>query len=116
MSVPTRRDGGLPETAMMGLGLYKVTGDSMEPNYCSGDYVFTFRRHESAIQAGDVVVVHHPRFGNIIKRIEHVIEKDVLRFVIAGDNQLISTDSDTLGLISPKQVLGKVLWRIAAPK
>jgi len=95
----------------MRLGLYKVTGDSMLPNYCAGDYVLTCRLHTSIFKAGDVVVVRHPRFGNIIKRIARIDEASML--VIAGDNPLASTDSETLGLVSSQQVLGKVLWRIA---
>ncbi len=97
---------------MMKFGLYKVTGDSMWPNYCSGDYVLAFRHHASTFKVGDVVVARHTRFGNIIKRIERVEDNSTL--AIAGDNRLSSTDSDTLGLVSTNQILGKVLWHIAA--
>ena len=99
---------------MMGLGLYKVTGDSMLPSYCSGDYVLTLRFNAFTFKVGDVLVVRHTRYGNIIKRIERV-EEDGSTFSIAGDNTLSSTDSDVLGLVSIKQVLGKVIWHIAAP-
>jgi len=94
----------------MGLGLYKVTGDSMWPTYCSGDYVLTLRFNSSTFKTGDVVVIRHPRLGNIIKRIQGVKQTSIL--LIAGDNRLFSTDSKTLGLVSHKQVLGKVLWHI----
>jgi len=94
----------------MGFGLYKVTGDSMLPNYCAGDYVLTFRRNHSKFKAGDVVVVQHPRFGNIIKRIQRI--EDTSMLAIAGDNPLFSTDSQTLGLVNNHQVLGKVFWHI----
>ncbi len=98
----------------MGLGFYKVTGDSMLPSYCSGDYVLTSRFNAFTFKVGDVLVVRHARYGNIIKRIERV-EEDGSTFLIAGDNTLSSTDSDALGLVSIKQVLGKVIWHIAAP-
>ena len=84
----------------------------MWPNYCSGDYVLAFRHRSLTFKAGEVVVVNHTRFGNIIKRIERVENNSSL--AIAGDNRLSSTDSETLGLVSIKQVLGKVLWHIAA--
>mgnify|MGYP002700803172 CR=1 FL=1 len=102
---------------MMGLGFYKVTGDSMLPSYCSGDYVLTFRFNTSRLSVGDVLVVRHSRYGNIIKRIKRIerVEDDGSTFAIAGDNTQSSTDSDTLGLVSIKQVLGKVIWHIAGP-
>ena len=86
----------------------------MLPSYCSGDYVLTFRFNASTFKVGDVLVVRHSCLGNIIKRVERV-EEDGLTFLIAGDNTISSTDSDTLGLVSIKQVLGKVVWHIAAP-
>jgi len=99
---------------MMGLGFYKVTGDSMLPSYCSGDYVLTFCSNAFTFNVGDVLVVRHSCLGNIIKRVKRV-EEDGTTFLITGDNTLSSTDSDTLGLVSIKQVLGKVIWHIAAP-
>lgn len=98
----------------MNVRLYRVTGDSMYPNYCAGDYVLAFRRSKSSFGVGDVVVVRHPNFGHIIKRIVHTKHASMLR--IAGDNLRVSTDSDTLGEVSPKRVMGKVLWHISAPK
>jgi nickel-type superoxide dismutase maturation protease len=96
---------------VIGFGLYKVTGDSMLPNYCPGDYVLTWRPARRSLKSGDVVVVDHPRFGNIIKRIQQVL--DPVTFTISGDNTTASTDSTDLGPVSIEQVRGKVVWRIA---
>jgi nickel-type superoxide dismutase maturation protease len=92
----------------MGFGLFKVTGDSMLPNYRSGDFVLTFRRRRQAIKPGDVVVVDHPRFGRIIKRISAIPQPDT--FTLSGDNHLASTHSEKLGEVSIDQLQGKVVW------
>ena len=96
---------------MIGFGLYKVTGDSMLPNYCPGDYVLAWRHARRSLKIGDVVVVKHPRFGTIIKRIQQVV--DPTTFTLSGDNAEASTDSSEIGPIPLDQVAGKVMWRIA---
>lgn len=95
----------------MGISLHKVTGDSMRPGYCSGDYVLAFRRAASEFKVGDVVVLAHPALGRIIKRIKRVETNAML--AIEGDNHARSTDSEVLGRVSVRQVIGKVIWRIS---
>ena len=85
----------------------------MLPNYTCGDYVLTYRWPLCRLNAGDVVVVKHQNFGIIVKRIASIEANKNLTLV--GDNAIISTASEILGSINPGQVIGKVLFRIAAP-
>lgn len=84
----------------------------MLPGYCSGDYVLVFRHKRSTFRVGDVVIVRHPRFGIIIKRISQCLDDKSL--ALSGDNVHASTDSHTLGRVSMEQIAGKVIWHIAA--
>ncbi len=92
---------------------YKVTGDSMLPNFYCGDFVLAHRRFHSVFKQGDVVVVKHAQFGKIIKRIITIENNGTL--LLAGDNIAASTDSLTLGNIQPKQVLGRVIGHESRP-
>lgn len=51
---------------VFGLSLYRVRGASMAPTLNSGDVLILRAR---AAAAGDVVVVTHPRFGTLVKRL-----------------------------------------------
>ena len=96
------------QQSMIKFGCYKVTGDSMLPSFCGGDFVIIYRRSKSTFKQGDVVVVEHTRLGKIIKRIMAVESEGNL--LLAGDNFAASTDTLTLGTIEPEQVLGRVIW------
>ena len=98
---------------MMGIGFYKVSGDSMLPCYRSGDFVLTYRCSLNKLKRGDAVVVNHNHFGIIIKRINGI--DGLASLTLIGDNFLQSTDTETLGEINFKQVLGKVIFHITAP-
>ena len=86
----------------------------MAPSYCSGDYVIAYRRRHTPFHPGDVIVLHHAHFGDIIKRITGF--DDAGHLLIRGDNPSASTDSGALGPIARDQVQGKVIARIANPQ
>ncbi len=99
----------------MRLSLYRVSGDSMRPAFCEGDFVITWQTHR--LKIGDVITVNHPRYGLIIKRISQIDRSsDLPSLTLNGDNRRLSTPSDALGVVSIEQVLGKVLWHIKQPK
>lgn len=85
----------------------------MSPRFFEGDYVVCYSHPWQRYAVNDVVVVNHPRFGIIIKRIVRLCtpSKEVL---LAGDN-LLSTSSDELGWQPYRNILGKVFWRVAKP-
>ncbi|BES70170.1 hypothetical protein RE428_11880 [Marinobacter nanhaiticus D15-8W] len=97
----------------MRLRLYKVTGHSMLPALADGDFVLAFRCARQALEAGDRVVVDHPEFGRIIKRVDRILPGGDLN--ISGDNPAMSTHSERLGQIPRERVAGKVLMVIRGP-
>jgi len=98
---------------MIKLGCYKVAGDSMQPSFCGSDFVIAYRRLHSVFKQGDVVVVEHPQYGKIIKRIITIENGGTL--LLVGDNLAASTDTLTLGSIQPTQVLGRVVGHVSRP-
>lgn len=98
----------------MHLRLYKVTGQSMQPGLADGDFVLAFRRGRLVLKVGDRVVVDHPEFGRIIKRVTRLLPGGELD--VAGDNLAMSTHSERLGRIPRKRILGKVLIAIRGPE
>lgn len=94
---------------MMGiLCFYEVKGRSMQPFLRSGDYVFATRLYIS-IAINDLIVVNHPRYGRIIKRVSNI--NQALGVCLSGDNKE-SVTSDEMGWISLNQVGAKVIFSI----
>lgn len=93
------------------LQLFKITGNSLQPIYYEGDFVFVskipfFARRP---RPGDFVVFRHPRFGVMVKRIERVTPK--LDLYVTGTRPS-SNDSDNFGVIPFSDVIGKVVASI----
>lgn len=92
------------------LRLIKVTGDSLYPEYRSGDFVVTSKIPVlfGSLKTGDVVVLFRQPYGLLIKRIER-IEPGGKRVFVLG-TQLHSVDSRKFGWIDRNEILGKVLY------
>lgn len=82
----------------------------MSPQFCHDDYVISFGWHKTRYLEGDVVIVNHPRYQTIIKRICQ--SKDGQTYLLSGDGEQ-STLTEAMGLISHQQMVGKVRWHIA---
>ncbi len=83
-----------------------VAGLSMVPTLAPGERLLV--KSDGPVGLGDLVVFK--RAGQVdVKRIKH-LEIDGL-FVV-GDNDLVSTDSRTYGLIPHEDVLGIVVKRL----
>lgn len=78
----------------------------MLPSLKDGDVVLT--QPNESYQIGDIVVANHP-FKHSVVLIKRVREIDENGFFLIGDNPSESTDSRTLGKISIKDILGKVV-------
>lgn len=105
---------GFPEKLRLFIGRLQgivIEGDSMHPTLKSGDRVLVDKN--SAIKVGDVVVAHHP-FKSSVKIVKRVssIETDGSISLI-GDNPSESSDSRGFGSINGKDVIGKVVARLA---
>lgn len=86
--------------------IYRITGNSMLPILKDGDMVLV--KPSESYQIGDIVVAQHPFKQSVvlIKRVSEIHEKGLF---LVGDNPVESTDSRTLGNISQKDILGKVV-------
>lgn len=92
--------------------LLKVSGPSLLPAYRDGDFVlvskipYLFGR----VRRGDVVVFRHSVYGAMIKIVDSVTPgADEIRVV--GTHEY-SIDSNDFGVISKKDIVGKVIWHI----
>ena len=83
------------------LKLVKVRGESMAPTLAPGDYILITKAR--AIRSGFVVLVDHPKYGVIVKRVKSV-SYDAL--TLEGDGPE-STDTDALGQLAMTNVMGR---------
>lgn len=88
--------------------LIKVKGESMAPNLQDGDFVFTSRWYRK-LKIGHLVVVDHALYGTIVKKVLHIAPDGQLW--LGGENNK-SLQSERIGWVSPRRVLGKVIGRI----
>ncbi len=87
--------------------IFRVSGCSMEPTLSDGDYVVTtswFLR----VREERLVVARHHQIGVIVKRLSKKVEQG---FWLKSDNPQ-GSDTNTLGLFTPKQLLGVVFFTI----
>lgn len=90
------------------LSFFKVKGASMEPVLASGDFVLASRLYRS-INVGDLVVVDHPCYKRIVKRVKNIEGE---RLTLIGENQA-SVSSEKMGWVMSPDVLGKVIFTVA---
>ena len=91
---------------MFPINYFKIKGHSMEPTFREGDrllinkWAYAF----SKPKVGDVVIFKKlPEERYILKRIQKILHTG---FFVRGDNK---TDSKSFGVITEKQIMGKVL-------
>jgi nickel-type superoxide dismutase maturation protease len=95
---------------------YRIRGGSMRPTLRPGDHVLidpSAYRHRSPM-VGDVVLARHPYHRDIemVKRVDGTLPDG--RLLLTGDNPDESTDSRTLGAISPDLLRGQIVLRLPA--
>ncbi len=98
------------------LRLIRVTGESLSPHICEGDFVVitTIPFFLSRLRVGDVIVFRHPAYGVMIKRVESVLATGEALFVTGSHPH--SVDSRHFGPVARRDVIGKVIWHIARPR
>ncbi|BFM08449.1 S24/S26 family peptidase [Halioxenophilus aromaticivorans] len=89
-----------------------MTGESMLPSFRDGDYVLLWC-WPKRFRVGQCVVVDHPDFGIIIKRVKQVNAD--LSLVLHGDNAKHSTNSERLGRLEKNAVVGLVIGKVGCP-
>lgn len=88
----------------------KVTGESLTPLICEGDFVLVLKIPFYFLKSGDIIVFHHPIYGTMIKLVETISHKD--GSVSVKGTHPSSTDSRMFGPVSKKDVIGRVFWKI----
>lgn len=83
---------------------YRVSGNSMEPNYHDGQWLVVNKMSRS--KAGDVVVL---KYGNMVL-LKRIIRLEENGFWVEGDNKDFSTDSREFGAVPKGAVVGKLGW------
>ncbi len=81
----------------------------MSPNFYPNDFVITIKWLAMSLKEEQVVVVRHPVYQTIIKRIQTIDANG--NMLLKGDNQY-SVEMGSLGWIEPAWVVGKVLLRV----
>ncbi|MEP3655012.1 MAG: S26 family signal peptidase [Litorimonas sp.] len=79
----------------------KVRGESMTPTLAPGDYLLVTKAR--AVRAGFVVLVDHPKYGVIVKRIASVSGDSIN---LEGDGPE-STSTEALGHVALKNIKGR---------
>jgi nickel-type superoxide dismutase maturation protease len=95
--------------------LLKVAGDSLTPAYRDGDYILvsSLPGYQRGLKTGDCIVFRHTDYGILVKIIERFANGNEL--FVTGTNPA-STDSRTFGAIQRRDLIGKVIWHIPAPR
>ena len=88
------------------LRIYRVTGDSMLPVLCDGQYVLA----SSAIKpkVDKLVVLDHPAYGVMVKRVTQLNDKHLL---LCGENEQ-SLSSEQIGWLDIVMVKGVVVRKV----
>lgn len=97
------------------LRFLKVSGDSLSPVIREGDFVLISKIpfFLTTLRVGDVIVLDHPVYGVLIKRIDRVLEQGAAFFVIGAGE--FSVDSRRFGPVRRELVVGKVIAHIRKP-
>ena len=94
------------------LRILKVRGQSLTPDFNEGEFVLAagVPFPGGRISAGDVIVFDQPGYGQLIKRVQRVLEGGQA-YEVRG-TQIASTDSRNFGSVPHTRVSGKVIWHI----
>lgn len=90
--------------------LSKVKGSSMSPSYSDGDYLLSISAKLFKLKKGDVIIIKHPFYGYLVKQICRKVESG---FYVQGTHPM-SIDMESLGVIIPKMIKGKVVSKISS--
>lgn len=88
---------------------YSVSGKSMEPTLSDGEEVLvnTWRYHISNPHTHDIVLLRHPKTKRVL--IKRIVQVKNNQYFVKGDNARYSSDSREFGVITKKDILGKVI-------
>lgn len=82
----------------------------MSPTIQENDYVFSWSWQSMRYKKNDIVLINHPKYQLIIKRILNIRKDGFILFI--GDNTRVSTDSEKIGWHNQTIIIGKVILHI----
>ena len=93
------------------LWLYKITGESLTPEYQEGDFVLVCKIPFliNPPSPGDVIAFNQPGYGLMIKHIQSITPDGSIQ--VTGTHPE-SIDSRVFGPIRRSDIKGKVVWHI----
>lgn len=87
--------------------IFKVEGESMEPNIHRDRYVVASKYILRKPRKGDVVILRHPKTGmKLIKRISEIRDDE---YYVLGDNLNHSEDARSFGPVREDMIIGRVI-------
>ena len=94
----------------------KVTGDSLAPEYLTGDFVLIVKIPciLFKIREGDIVVFEHPLHGTLIKRVQSI--DNIAGTAIVLGTTKNSIDSRNFGPVSLDSITGKLMAHFPRPR
>jgi signal peptidase I len=90
------------------LKLSIIKGHSMSPSYLEGDYIVSITPRFVNLKIGDVITFKHDIYGYLIKEI---YQKNKTGYYVKGMHPM-STKSQSIGLVTPSMIKGKVILKI----
>ncbi len=95
------------------LKILKVSGFSLEPDFQDGDYVLIARWPGWGPCVGQVVALHQPTYGTLLKRVWSV-NRTAGTVEVRGQHPH-SVDSRSFGPVPMRSLMGRVIWKISKP-
>jgi phage repressor protein C with HTH and peptisase S24 domain len=95
------------------ISITKISGDSMSPVYCDGDYVFCLNSAyipTSLLKKDRDYIIEHRKFGTMIKRLT---KRDLAdnQFHFTGLNQE-SVSAEQIGALPRKAIKSLIIHRV----
>lgn len=101
--------GALQRVALrgLGLGIYRVRGESMRPGFADGDLVLVRSRWRRPPEPGDVVVAREPGNGRIL--VKRVLSRGPATVYLGSDDPEAGRDSRHFGSVPIENLVGRVI-------
>jgi len=97
------------------LKIMRITGDSLSPEFEAGDFVLVAKIAWliKRLRPGDLVVLRHPDYGVLIKRVA-AVQAEAGTLTVIGSHP-DSVDSRRFGAVAMERVEGRVIWHVRRP-
>lgn len=81
----------------------------MLPLYRNNDYLLVSTWPINWLERGDNILVRHHQYGDVVKTIQEKFPSGCCTLYGRSDQ---SINTQQMGIISPAQIIGKVIWHI----